>query len=130
MSICMDCRNYRCSWLQRHKPVDGWNAIRADLRIKTATENKFLESYDVKECPLFIPPKGYKGYKAKPPRPKMKLHNSSRCIPIVAYNPQTKERRRYDSMGEATKDGFTRKGISNCVNGKLHTHRGWYFEKA
>ena len=125
----MDCRTYNCSWLQRHKPVDGWKAVRADLRIKNATEHKCIESYDVKECPLFIPPAGYK---KKPQKKSVKKCGMTKSVPIIAYNPKTKERKHYLSMGEATKDiyGFSRQGISHCINGKTHTHKGWFFEKA
>ena len=54
-SICWDCANAcgECSWSDhwKHEPVNGWNAIRNDLKTK---EGDTTESYIVIECPEFI----------------------------------------------------------------------------
>ena len=48
-SICGDCRNYMCAWLQEHKPVEGWDAVRNDIHFGEKT----TESYFVKSCPEY-----------------------------------------------------------------------------
>ena len=54
-TICWDCANAcgGCSWSDhwKHKPVEGWNAVRNDLHNK---DGAVIESYIVYECPEFV----------------------------------------------------------------------------
>lgn len=52
-TLCWDCANAcgGCSWSDHwlHRPVEGWDAIRTDLKAKDGV----IESYIVVECPEF-----------------------------------------------------------------------------
>ena len=54
-TLCWDCANAcgGCSWSDHwlHTPIEGWTAIRNDLKTK---EGETTESYIVFECPEFI----------------------------------------------------------------------------
>ena len=54
-TLCWDCANYcgGCSWSDHwmHKPVEGWTAIRNDIRTKAGD---VVESYIVMGCPEFV----------------------------------------------------------------------------
>lgn len=43
-----------CPWSRAGKPVEGWQALRRDLRVRTGSEER-TESYLVLRCPLFQP---------------------------------------------------------------------------
>lgn len=44
-TLCWDCKNLKCSWMKKGKPVDGWEA--------EARENG---AYKVIKCPEHIAP--------------------------------------------------------------------------
>ena len=52
-SLCWDCKKalWQCSWSAKFVPVDGWTAIRRDLRVAEGTKT---ESYFVLDCPEFV----------------------------------------------------------------------------
>lgn len=52
-------------------------------------------------------------------------------IPVVGVNVKTGECNYYKSMMEAERHGFHSGHISDCVNGKSKTHKGyqWYKEE-
>lgn len=54
-TLCWDCANAcgGCTWSDHwlHKPINGWTAVRADLKTK---DGEVTESYIVTECPEFI----------------------------------------------------------------------------
>lgn len=61
-TLCWDCKNAvpaadrkcGCSWSQWFRPVEGWEAIRKDVRvISGGTKERLSESYIVKKCPQF-----------------------------------------------------------------------------
>ena len=52
-TICWDCSNARgngCSWFRSHTPVDGWKAVKTELRGGYYD----YESYLVQHCPEFV----------------------------------------------------------------------------
>ena len=53
-SLCWDCAKAcgGCAWSDhwKHQPIDGWTAIRNDLKSK---EGETIESYIVTGCPEF-----------------------------------------------------------------------------
>lgn len=58
-TICWDCENAvpnkrdrGCGWSRKFEPVEGWDAIRADLSMKNRKQGD-VESYIVRFCPLF-----------------------------------------------------------------------------
>lgn len=61
-TLCWDCKNavatadrkHGCSWSRWFRPVDGWEAVRKDVRvISGGTQERLSESYIVKKCPQF-----------------------------------------------------------------------------
>ena len=54
-TLCWDCARATggCSWSEypTQTPVEGWEAIRRDIQNRGSED---VESYIVKECPLFI----------------------------------------------------------------------------
>lgn len=42
---CADCGNFYCSWIQKLKPVAGWDAVKVPKN----------DSYIVRDCPEFKP---------------------------------------------------------------------------
>lgn len=65
-NICFDCQNAcgGCSWTEinpvtkrpRFEPVPGWTAKLVLLNVGgTKTGNRYIETYFVTKCPLFIP---------------------------------------------------------------------------
>ena len=51
--ICWRCGNYcrGCSWSEKHKPVEGWKAVRTAVKNRGRLE---FHSYRIIFCPLFI----------------------------------------------------------------------------
>jgi len=63
-TLCLDCdRIVGCPWMQLHRPVPGWTAVRTyiiesvdgSLRRGDA-QVKLVPSYRVDDCPLFLDP--------------------------------------------------------------------------
>ena len=51
LSLCWDCNNYFCSWLQKKPtPVKGWTAERFDYELRNG---KVVDTYTVIACPEF-----------------------------------------------------------------------------
>lgn len=59
------------------------------------------------------------------------IWRNSRCNSIIGINIETKEKVKFYSYREAEKYGFHSGHISDCVNGKSKTHKGyqWYKEE-
>lgn len=62
-TLCWDCKNAvptldrkcGCSWSRWFRPVEGWEAVRKDVRvISGGTQERMSESYIVKKCPQFV----------------------------------------------------------------------------
>lgn len=51
-------------------------------------------------------------------------------VKVVGINMATGEKIFFNSMQEAEKNGFSCSKISNCVNGKRKSHKGYKWEKA
>ena len=108
MNICGDCRRFMgCSWEREFVPVEGWEATPTKI------------SYDVKRCPLFIPPT------AKNPTQRNKRKDGL----IFGTNIKTGEVRMWRSYLETSQDGFTPVHVSQCCNGKEQQHKGWIFRR-
>lgn len=63
-TLCLDCdRIVGCPWMQLHRPVPGWTAVRTfiieaiggSLRRGDA-QVKLVSSYHVSKCPIYIDP--------------------------------------------------------------------------
>lgn len=60
-SICWDCKNAvpgekrGCSWSREFRPVEGWEALRRDIRPAKRRRRtpSMQESYRVLRCPRF-----------------------------------------------------------------------------
>ncbi len=53
-TLCWDCIRVDCSWMRSFKPVKGWIADRYDYKCYSSGNNEYIvDSYIVKECPLF-----------------------------------------------------------------------------
>ena len=51
-TLCFECKNYRCSWLEWGKPVDGWTAIgHKEIGQKKPYYGENPKSYTVLSCP-------------------------------------------------------------------------------
>ena len=78
-SICWDCANActYCTWSEKFKPVKGWIAIPTKLN----TNGIAYSSYNVKQCPNFLPDRPHKhGYKLTTNRIAKLLNTSTRNI--------------------------------------------------
>lgn len=50
-SKCWDCKNYRCNWIAREQPVEGWEAVSRVYRLQDGSQTV---SYKVIKCPEFM----------------------------------------------------------------------------
>lgn len=57
-SICMQCANHKCKWIQEGKAVDKWSATPTKIINQYLTRTEIIDSYKVYKCPEF---KKYKG---------------------------------------------------------------------
>ncbi len=54
-TLCWKCKRVDCSWMRSFKPVKGWVADRYDYKCYYSGNNEYIvDSYVVKECPLFL----------------------------------------------------------------------------
>lgn len=126
MNICGDCKRFMdCSWERDFVPVEGWKARKVSYTEIYNYNKKDLFSYDVIDCPLFIPP--YDGYK-KPKKYKKKINQASaRRKQVNGVKISTGETRVWTSVMSTKKDGFDPRLVSACANGRKQTHNGWRF---
>ena len=60
-TLCWRCANAvpdregerGCTWSREGKPVEGWKAVRRDIRAGNTADGKKTESYRVRKCPQF-----------------------------------------------------------------------------
>lgn len=122
MNICADCRNPigTCSWEKSFIPVPGWTAVKTKVLIASPSLRKnreYVESYDVKSCPLFTPPPGWKSQKSRT-KPKR----------IIATNIVTGEEVTYPSIRQAViKGGFIDISVRRVLAGQAFSHYGYKF---
>lgn len=116
-----------CSWEREFKPVDGWKARKKTYRPFGDTRNTQVETWEVIDCPLFIPPSGkYKKPKSFAKKQAKKNVNMKKK-PIHGLCIKTGEVRTWGSVYETFPDGFTPTKVSECINGKRRSHKGWRF---
>lgn len=55
-TLCWKCKNAygQCSWSSEFQAVDGWDAKPTIIRNLINGEERNIDSFDVKRCPLFI----------------------------------------------------------------------------
>lgn len=58
-TLCWSCDKAvcGCSWSREFKPVEGWTAVRRDVRVWDRVRKVTTESYFVKDCPGYVPDK-------------------------------------------------------------------------
>lgn len=49
-TICWKCKNTKCDWSRKFKPVENWQAEKVRVKIQNNTE---VDSYIVRSCPEF-----------------------------------------------------------------------------
>lgn len=56
MSICADCAEVWCPWIQFGEPTPGWEAKPAVIRNKSlpGEESSTIPTWEVTKCPLFV----------------------------------------------------------------------------
>lgn len=124
MNICVDCQRPigACSWEKNFTPVPGWTATKTKILVASPVlweQGKYTDSYDVKDCPLFVPPPGYKKQVAK------------RSMRIIATNIVTGEETCFSSIREAGRKGdFLEPAIYAILRGDQYTHYGHTFRYA
>ena len=54
-TLCWDCDKAggRCSWSHSFTPVEGWKAVPTKVYIGGEKKDKWIDSFDVYECPEF-----------------------------------------------------------------------------
>ena len=54
-TLCWECEKAcgRCSWSKNFTPVEGWKAVPTKVYIGGESKNKYIDSFDVYECPEF-----------------------------------------------------------------------------
>ena len=128
MNICGDCKRFMdCSWERNFVPVEGWKAKKVKYSEIDNYQKKDIYSYDVIDCPLFIPPN--KNYK-KPKKFNVKqkyLSTSKNRKAVSGVCIATGEIKTWDSIADTIKDGFKPKIVGYVANGKQGKHRGWRF---
>lgn len=118
MNICADCQNPigSCSWEKSFIPVPGWTAVKTKVLVASPAFRKngtYTESYDVRSCPLFLPPPGY-------PRKQVGI-----AKPVIAKNIVTGEETIYPSIKKASVAlGATGNTVTKCIGhgGILYGH--------
>lgn len=113
MNICVDCQRPIgfCSWEKNFTPVPGWTATETVILVSSPSlweEARFTKSYDVKDCPLFVPPPGYTGPKA------------SRAKSVIARNIATGDETIFPSIKKAS----VALGVSDRTVTKYIAHGG------
>lgn len=123
MSICGECQQKigACSWSREFKPVPGWTATPTKVLMQSCisgrTKKSYADSYDVTDCPLYIPPK--KG------RERVRKYNKNS---IIAENIVTHEITKYTSVRKACDSGgFEADSVRAVLEGRQRTHYGYYF---
>ena len=64
-NICFDCQRAcgHCPWSSEFKPVPGWFAVSTHLCVGASRRGKkFVQTYWIKACPLFVRDKPRKSY--------------------------------------------------------------------
>lgn len=118
MNICAECQYIGCPWETAFEPVDGWVAEETTVLAyyKGSKEKRVdVKTYDIKECPLYIPPDSKRRGK----------HADDAFI--VAYCIDTGETKRYRNMSKVVKAGFDKRIVSKCLDGVYAEHKGWSF---
>lgn len=124
MNICVDCQRPIgfCSWEKNFTPVSGWTATKTKILVASPVlreQGKYTDSYDVKDCPLFLPHSGYKKQVTK------------RSRRIIATNIVTGEETCFSSIREAGRKGdFLEPAIYAILRGAQYTHYGHTFRYA
>lgn len=54
---CWNCANatkpWKCPWVGQGVPVEGWTATPTQIKMWTYARRILVDSYDIRECPLF-----------------------------------------------------------------------------
>ena len=56
VTLCWSCKKSTgfCSWSEDFIPVEGWKAIPTKIKATSSPrDNRFIDSFLVRECPLF-----------------------------------------------------------------------------
>ena len=124
MSICGECQRKigTCSWNKEFKPVPGWKATPTKILVQTAwgkrTNQSYMDSFNVIECPLYIPPEKGRG------RPTEYRKSAA----IVAEDAITHKKTRYSSVRKACEaGGFVDQRVRECLEGHKQSHHGYLF---
>lgn len=95
MNICVDCQRPIgfCSWEKNFTPVPGWTATKTKILVASPVlweQGKYTDSYDVKDCPLFLP------------HPECQGKRRSIAKPVIARNIVTGDETIFPSIKKAS----------------------------
>lgn len=123
MSICGECQRPigTCSWNREFKPVPGWTATPTRIlmytTMKGTSQPGYVDSYNVTDCPLYIPPKR-----------QGRQSEYRKSSTFIAENIETHEKTRYASVREACEaGGFVPNGVRETLDGHKQSHHGYLF---
>lgn len=117
-----------CSWELYFKPVEGWKAQKVVYTYNDNGATNRTISYDVIDCPLFIPP-GPNYKKPAKHQDKAAYRKARKGVKVTGRNVRTGEVKVWEKMSLVVADGFNPGKVSDCVNGRMKSHKGWVFSK-
>lgn len=127
MNICSECQRPvgSCSWERSFRPVDGWTAEKATRRFQSTLGGKSfvtqVETFSIKECPLYIPPAAGRERDRDCSKPTVKRF-------VVAEDMVFHTKVKFPSAAAADRDGgFIKAEVVACLEGRQRSHYGHYF---
>lgn len=128
MNICGDCKRFMgCSWERDFVPVEGWTAKEVKYNEIDNYQKKVVCTYDIIDCPLFIPPNDNYKKPKKHEDTKKHLKVSKNKKKVRGMCIETGEMRIYESVHSTFADGFVPSKVSDCIHGRQKNHKGWRF---
>lgn len=119
MNICADCLRFMgCCWEREFKPVPGWTAKPAEMKIRDKKSVKILQTWDVFDCPLFVAP-GPEYKRTEKPQITAKR--------IRAVHEESGRELVFSSIREAKRYRFPYITVRRCLAGELDGWEGWRF---
>lgn len=116
-----------CSWEREFVPVQGWTA---KAETQTYIDNGVtveVETFDVIDCPLFIPPSKKYRKRTKFQDKEAYRRQIKEGKMVKGRSIETGETKVWTKMTYVQRDGFIPCKVSECANGKANSHKGWRF---
>ena len=128
MNICGDYKRFMdCSWEREFKPVEGWTARPEKHTYKENGVTIEVDTFDIIDCPLFIPPK-HRYTKRKSFQDKEAYRKQFKAGKMVkGQSLSTGETKVWEKISFVSNDGFIQGKVSECASGKRKQHKGWRF---